>query len=493
MRTWLTVALAVNVAVAAVGLSACDRRSERQPDPDAYAEQVSSRVSIDAMMAHLQKLQDIADANGGTRVTGSPGFDESVKFVADTLRDNGFDVTTPEFEMDVFNLDRESLTVRGAPVEAHAVGYTQPSPKEGVTGPLVVAPSGEAPGCAAADYTGLPVRGAVVLVDRGACFLIDKAQVAAEAGAAALVIANNVDEKAFSGGMSAGDDSKIPVLSVSKAVGAQLKSQPGDATVLIDSRIDKVKTHNVIAQTKTGDTDDVVVVGGHLDSVRAGPGINDNGSGVAAILETALQMGNSPSISHAVRFAFWSGEEEGLFGSLDYVRSLGEEGLKDVALYLNFDMLGSPNPCYFTSDADQSMPPDFEAGLQPIPEGSPGIERALVAALESNGVTPEDMAFDGRSDYDSFTRAGIPSGNMDTGADELKSAQQVAEWSGQEGKACDPNYHSPDDTIANVNRDALSKTGRVVGYVTALYAQDQTGRNGIPVREDRTRHVPPVE
>ena len=95
--------------------------------------------------------------------------------------------------------------------------------------------------------------------------------------------------------------------------------------------------------------------------------------------------------------------------------------------------------------------------MQLIPEGSPGIERALVAALESNGETPEDMAFDGRSDYDSFTRAGIPSGNMDTGADEPKSAQQVAEWSGQEGKPCDPNYHSPDDTIANVNRDALGE------------------------------------
>jgi Zn-dependent M28 family amino/carboxypeptidase len=493
MRIWLTVALTVSVAVPPVGLAACDRQPEQPTQPSEYAAQVSSSVTIDAMVKHLQKLQDIADANGGTRVTGSPGFDASVKFVADTLRDKGFDVTTPEFEMDVFTVDRAALTVRGAPVEAHAVDYTQASPKDGVTGPLVVAPSGDAPGCAATDYAGLPVKGAVVVVDRGACYLIEKAQAAAEAGAAAVIIANNADEKSFSGGMSAGDDSKIPVLSVSKSVGSQLKSQPGDATVLIDSSIDKVKTHNVIAQTKTGDTDDVVVVGGHLDSVRAGPGINDNGSGVAAILETALQMGNSPSISHAVRFAFWSGEEEGLFGSLDYVRSLGEEGLKDVALYLNFDMLGSPNPCYFTSDADQSMPPDFEAGLQPIPEGSPGIERALVAALESNGVTPEDMAFDGRSDYDSFTRAGIPSGNMDTGADELKSAQQVAEWSGQEGKACDPNYHSPDDTIANVNRDALSKTGRVVGYVTALYAQDQTGRNGIPVREDRTRHVPPVE
>src|SRR6478672_5691675 len=113
MRIWLTVALAMSVAVAAVGLAACDRQPEQPTHPSEYAAQVSSSVTIDAMVKHLQKLQDIADANGGTRVTGSPGFDASVKFVADQLRDNGFDVTTPEFEMDVFNLDRESLTVRG--------------------------------------------------------------------------------------------------------------------------------------------------------------------------------------------------------------------------------------------------------------------------------------------------------------------------------------------------------------------------------------------
>ena len=493
MRTSLRIMLAVNLTAGTIGLAACDRSPESPADPSDYAGRVSSQVSIDAMVNHLQKLQDIADAHGGTRVTGSSGFDESVEFVAATLRDKGFDVTTPEFEMEVFSIDSESLTVGGAPVEAQAIDYTQASPREGVIGPLVVAPSSDAPGCAAADYAGLPVKGAVAVADRGACFLIDKAHAAAEAGAVALVIANNVDEKAFSASMSAGDDSQIPVLSVNKAVGEQLKRQPGDATVLIDSRIEKKKTRNVVAQTKTGETDDVVVVGAHLDSVRQGPGINDNGTGVAAILETALQMGSSPPVAHAVRFAFWSGEEQGLFGSLDYVRSLGEEGLKDVALYLNFDMLGSPNACYFTSDANQSAAPDFEASLQLIPEGSPGIERVLTAALESTGEAPEDMAFDGRSDYDSFTRAGVPSGNLDTGADEVKTAEQVAEWGGQKGQACDPNYHSPEDTIANVNRDALAKTGRVVGYVTALYAQDQSGRNGVPIREDRTRHVPDAD
>ena len=487
----------VFAAVAAVVFTAGCGGSSQPEDPEAgaaeHAKALGDKVAIDAVMGHLQRLQDIADANGGNRATGTPGFEASATFVADTLRDKGFDVTTPEFDLEVFRLTSESLTVAGKPVEASAVSYTKPSPAEGTSGPLVLGPTGEAPGCVAADYATTPARGAVVLVDRGSCFLIDKAQAAAEAGAVAVIIANDVDEKTFSGGMTAGDDSKIPVLSVSKAVGEQLKSTIGEApvaTVSIDARTENITTHNVIAQTTTGSTDDVVMVGGHLDSVMEGPGINDNGTGVAAILETALQLGSAPDVANAVRFAFWSGEEEGLFGSLAYVQSLDEEALKDVALYLNFDMLGSPNTCYFTSDGNQSSQPDFELGLQLIPEGTPGIERTLVAALESTGATPEDMPFDARSDYDSFTLAGIPVGNLDTGADEVKTAEQVKQWGGEADKQCDPNYHSADDTVANVNRDALAKTSHVVAYTTGLYAQDLTGRNGVPGREDRTRHVP---
>jgi Zn-dependent M28 family amino/carboxypeptidase len=485
--------LCAAVCVAVVAASGCSRDFDGADAAADYANRLSAQVDVDAVMGHLQRLQDIADANGGNRATGTTGFDKSVEYVSEALRDKSFDVTTPEFEMQVLREKSSSLTVAGRPVDASAIDYTMASPKDGATGPLVVVPAGDAPGCTPDGYANLPVRGAVVVVDRGACYLIDKATAAAAAGAVALVIANNADEEAFSAGMSAGDDSRIPVLSVSKAVGEQLKRSTGEATVTIDAMTENIKTHNVIAQTRTGATDNVVMVGGHLDSVAAGPGINDNGTGVAAVLETALQMGSSPDVANAVRFAFWSGEEEGLFGSFDYVHSLDEDALKDIALYLNFDMLGSPNTCYFTSDANQSSPPDPDIGLQLIPEGSPGIERTLVAALEAQGATPEDGPLDGRSDFDSFTRAGVPIGNLDTGADEKKSAEQVQQWGGQIGKACDPNYHSAKDTVDNVNTDALAKTSRVVGYATGLYAQDQSGHNGVPVRADRTRHVPDDE
>jgi Zn-dependent M28 family amino/carboxypeptidase len=134
-----------------------------------------------------------------------------------------------------------------------------------------------------------------------------------------------------------------------------------------------VRTRNVVAQTTTttGSTHDVVTVGAHLDSVPAGPGINDDGSGGAAVLGTALQMSSSPPIRNAVRFGFWAAEEVGLLGSANYVRSLDDDQLKDIALYLNFDMLGSPNPAYYTMDGDQSAPPHPSARRRGCPRAPP--------------------------------------------------------------------------------------------------------------------------
>ena len=181
----------------------------------------------------------------------------------------------------------------------------------------------------------------------------------------------------------------------------------------------------MIAQTKTGSTQNVVMAGAHLDSVPEGPGINDNGSGVAAVLETAVQMGSSPPIQNAVRFAFWGAEEAGLIGSMNYIESLDADGLKDIALYMNFDMIASPNPGYFTYDGDQSSAHGPDESTPRVPEGSAGIERTLVSYLTDAGKTAEDTSFDGRSDYDGFTKAGIPSGGLFSGAEEKMSAEQA--------------------------------------------------------------------
>ena len=75
-----------------------------------------------------------------------------------------------------------------------------------------------------------------------------------------------------------------------------------------------VTSYNLIAESKAGRPDNVVVVGAHLDSVDTGPGIQDNGSGTAALLEVAQQMANVQP-SNKVRFALWGADEAGLVGS----------------------------------------------------------------------------------------------------------------------------------------------------------------------------------
>jgi Zn-dependent M28 family amino/carboxypeptidase len=455
-----------------------------------FASKLQKQMTADAMMAHMTKLQDIADDNDGNRALGTKGYDASVDYVANTLRDKGFDVQTPEFEVRIPYADEPVLTVGGANIAAKPLSFTIGTPPDGVSGPLVPARVEDSPGCTASDYDGLPVAGAVVLVDRGQCPFGGKQAAAAERGAVALIVANNEDGDEMGGTLGEETDVKIPVISVTKPSGERLRAKPADATIKLNAGVRTEHTRNVIAQTKTGSTSNVVMVGAHLDSVPEGPGINDNGSGVAAVLETALQLGSSPEISNAVRFGFWGAEELGLLGSNNYVQSLDVEALRDIALYLNFDMIGSPNPGYFTYDGDQSAPPDADGGVSRIPEGSAGIERTLVAYLRGAGKPPEDINFDGRSDYDGFTQAGVPAGGIFSGGAEAKMTKEQAErWGGQAGEPFDPNYHKASDTLDHIDRTAVEINGGGVAYVVGIYAQDQSGRNGVPIRDDRTRHV----
>jgi Zn-dependent M28 family amino/carboxypeptidase len=491
----------LTVAVAVAALGGCGRELRPQPaQPTAtqttaatpatdFAATLQKRMTADAMMAHLKKLQEIANAHDGNRALGTSGYDASVDYVAKTLRDKGFDVQTPEFEVHLPYADEPSLTVNGDKVAAKPLEFTKGTPPDGVTGPLVPARVEDTPGCTASDYDGLPVAGAVVLVDRGKCPFGAKQTVAAERGAVALIVANNEDGDGMGGTLGEETDVKIPVISVTKATGERLRAAPGPTTIKLNAGVRNEKTRNVIAQTKTGSAANVVMIGAHLDSVAEGPGINDNGSGVAAVLETALQLGNSPQVTNAVRFGFWGAEEHGLLGSRNYVQSLNEDALKDVALYLNFDMLGSPNPGYFTYDGDQSTRLNDNDAVPRVPEGSAGIERTLVAYLKGADKPAEDTSFDGRSDYDAFTLTGVPAGGLFSGAEEKKTAAQAERWGGQADAPFDPNYHKATDTLDHIDRTALEIMGGGVAYAVGLYAQDQSGRNGVPIRDDRTRHV----
>ncbi|WP_304113991.1 M28 family metallopeptidase [Mycolicibacterium bacteremicum] len=488
----LVAMLALTALVAGCGTdTAAPPTPQADVDAAGYAEEISQRLQTDAMMAHLTRLQEIADQHDGNRALGTAGYQASVDYVVNALRDKGFDVQTPEFEVRIPFAEEPTVEVAGARVAALPMSFTVGTPADGVRGPLVAAPVDDTPGCADADYAGLPVQGAVVLVDRGSCPFSDKQAIAAKRGAVALLVADNVERpvEEFGGTLGSGTDVKIPVLGITKGEGARLRAAPGAASIRLEAGVNVERSQNIIAQTSTGATDNVVMLGAHLDSVPEGPGINDNGSGVAAVLETALQMGSAPEVRNAVRFGFWGAEEVGLVGSDRYVSSLDIEALKDIALYLNFDMIGSPNPGYFTYDGNQSAPPAADGSVPRVPEGSAGIERMLAAYLDAAGKPAQDTGFNGRSDYDAFTKAGIPSGGTFSGAEENMTAEQAQLWGGQADQPFDPNYHKATDTLDRIDETAMEILGRGVAYAAALYAQDIGGRNGVPVREDRTRHV----
>ncbi|MGA9359875.1 MAG: PA domain-containing protein, partial [Mycobacterium sp.] len=288
----------VALTLFAAGCSHRSANSQQPANPAAadFATAIRNRVSSDAMMAHLSKLQDIANANNGTRAVGTPGYEASIDYVVNTLRGKGFDVQTPEFSARVFHAEKGSVSLGGKNFDARALEYSLGTPPDGVSGPLVSVPEGDTSGCNAADYDKLPARGAVVLVERGKCPFAQKEDAAAQRGAVAMIVVDNVDEQQMGGTLGADTDVKIPAVGVTKSTGLLLRGQPGQATVKLNASTQSVKARNIIAQTKTGSTTDVVMAGAHLDSVPEGPGINDDGSGVAAVLETAVQLGNSPNV-----------------------------------------------------------------------------------------------------------------------------------------------------------------------------------------------------
>jgi Zn-dependent M28 family amino/carboxypeptidase len=211
---------------------------------------------------------------------------------------------------------------------------------------------------------------------------------------------------------------------------------------------------------------------------------------VAALLETAAALGSQPQTANAVRFGFWGSEEKVLAGSTKYVDGLDRDQLDDIALYLNFDMLGSPNAGFFTYDGDQSGQPNPDVPAKTVPAGSAGIERTLAGYLNLAGIRPADMPLGKAGDYSPFLSAGVPIGGVTTGASQRKSEVQARLWGGVAGAAFDRNNHLPGDTVDNVNRDALAVSGRAVAFAVGTYAQSIEGVNGVPTREQRRRHTP---
>lgn len=456
---------------AIAGPASCDTRVNNTFD------KLLECVTLDGVQAHQAAFQAIADANNGIRASGTPGYDQSVDYVVEQMTSYGYNVTVQEFQFQTFISLSPSILEQVSPPPGGPIANSimQYSGSGDVTAPVTVlaAPPADAtPGCEAADFAGFPA-GNIALIRRGACTFALKATNAYNAGASGVVIYNNVPGS-INGTLGNTFTLNIGVTSVTDVVGQQLAVTSGLVLRLkTDTFRGIATTYNVLAETETGDPDNVVLAGAHLDSTDGGPALNDNGTGSSVLLEVAKQM-KKVNPRNKVRFAWWGAEEAGLVGSTYYVNNLPPEDLNKIALYLNYDMIGSPNYVFFVYDGDDSDGVGAGAG----PAGSAQIEDAFEAYFNLVGIPFKGTDLAGSSDYAPFMAAGVPIGGIFTGAGGIKTAEEAAIWGGTAGLAYDPCYHQACETYSNVNENALDVNSDAAAYTVLQYAMNTSDVNG---------------
>jgi Zn-dependent M28 family amino/carboxypeptidase len=297
---------------------------------DGQAAKLRNAITVQGIKQHEQELQNIASANNGTRASGTPGYTASVAYVVGKLQAAGYSPQVQTFDFAFFQelatptLERVSpdpkVYVAGTSPPADFATMTYSGPGD-VTAqvqevndnqfPPGPTPSSSNAGCEDADFAGF-AAGNIALIQRGTCTFHDKALNAQEAGASAVVIFNEGQpgRTAVVAGTLGTPDFTIPVVGTTFALGEETHTLLGSGPVtfhVVTSTISEIRqTANVLAETPGGDPNRVVVQGSHLDSVLTGPEINDNGSGSAYNLESAIQVAKKKiKPKNKIRFAWW--------------------------------------------------------------------------------------------------------------------------------------------------------------------------------------------
>jgi Zn-dependent M28 family amino/carboxypeptidase len=471
--------------------------------PDVDSSKLEGAVTVPGIVQHQRALQNIADMNGGTRHTETPGYTASVAYVRETMKRAGWNVSVSQFNMPEWQETAPPVFQQLTPTaktytpgtaaddDSAAVDYItfEFSPTANVpNAPVVptsdiVAPSPAAnsntSGCEAADFPAA-TTGAVSLVQRGTCSFVQKLANAQAAGAVGVILFNEGDSpgRTNAGFRSGPTDLAIPAVFSSYAVGKELY----DASTAGQSPTVHLQTSGVnvdrffpqvIAESKKGDPNHVVLAGAHLDSVPAGPGINDDGSGTAWQLELGEQiskLGTPPR--HRIRLMWFGGEEDGLVGSQYYAANLPQSEIDKIDVMIDTDMIASPNYVRLVYDGD---------GDELGPAGPPGsgvIENVFKRYFQQRGMATLPQAFDGRSDYVGFINRGIPGGGIFAGAEVHKTAEQVAVFGGVAGEQYDPCYHEDCDTIDTVTGQPPASTMEAFATDPALAQTQANALNG---------------
>jgi Zn-dependent M28 family amino/carboxypeptidase len=509
--------------------SSPDRGDDRDDDDRGHhghhgkdpAAKLAKKVTLKDLLRHAKVLQHIGDRNDGNRASGLPGYDASADYVAHTMRKAGYDVTVQEFEFPYFEeLGPSSFAQVGPTPTTYVDGedydlmdYSGSGTVEAPVVPIdlnLTPPRASTSGCEPTDFLDAAgnsiVTDKIALMQRGTCPFGDKVANAATAGAVGAVVMNqgngdpvqNADRYELLLG-TLGGPVDIPAVSTGYFLGEELANTANLVLSISADTISTIRsTSNVLAQSRWGRTDNVVMAGAHLDSEPDTVGINDNGSGSIALLEVAKEMRKFRT-ENAVRFAWWGAEEAGLQGSNHYVDQLTEQEIADIALYLNFDMIASPNYTLGVYDGDDSA----QEGSGPGPDGSAAIEAVFQEFFAERGEQTRAADFTGRSDYGPFIAAGvdIPAGGLFTGAETIKTEADVAVWGGLAGEQMDVCYHDPCDSLrpeedgapeglhdaledtgydlyGNLNKYAFDLNADAVATAVMTFARDTSAVNG---------------
>ena len=472
-RLALAAACAATLAFAPAASAHGVNDSPRDPE----AKRFVNNVSVPSIVKHQVALQTIASLNDNTREVFSPGYTASLDYVVNTLKAAGYSPKVTQFNYPFWNETKPAVLNwnNGTPPKSYkpgtAVDDGSPnvdfitmanSPTKEIVNTAVIPVNnvvdpptgGSAAGCAAEDYPAA-VAGKVALVQRGTCPFVDKWALAQAAGAVGVIIYNEGNGAARQNPIFVDNqiDATIPAVISSYSLGNDLlQAYKAGQNPRVDFKVYGTFTDRflpqVIAETKEGDKNNVVVVGAHLDSRPEGPGINDDGSGTASLLAMAQEVARGHyNLRQKIRFAWWGAEENGLVGSTYYAHNLSDAEAAKIDVMLDYDMLASPNYVRFVYDGDGSEPgnEDF-AG----PPGSGKVESVFDDWFKANGMPSDRVPFDGRSDYVGFTDRGIPAGGVFAGAEGEKTEEQAAIYGGAAHSWYDPCYHQLCDNLMTV-------------------------------------------
>ncbi|KAH3744516.1 M28 family peptidase [Pelomyxa schiedti] len=422
-------------------------------------------IDQDAMTDTMAKLYNVTTSNGGARVSGTSGFDSAADYIVEQLTEHDFIAHQQFFDYNYFVVVGVPVLNMVSPREQnftynHDFSILRDSPSGEITAQITKIPNY---GCDDADYYGFPV-GNIALVLTGVCTGKYKIRVAMKFEASAIFIYNTPTTTTTLVGI--GGYSTIPAFGVSYNCAVWISDENTAVYLKVETMYTQNATRNIYAVSSKGDNSSVIVIGAHLDTKPATPGVNDDASGISALLEIAYASKKLDNLRNQLIFAFWGAEEYGLQGSRYFVSHRTEYDF-NIEAYINMDMIASANYIYYISYGNSSV------GSESLKHASSKLQVLFEEYFNDSQIPFEYFLFSNGSDYGPFLDAGIPAVESNTGVAEVKTAEERTLFGGMAGATCDPCYHKACDTMDNINSDALLVQAQVVAHCSQVLGTKQ--------------------